>query len=79
MNNITTQWLPKQWVAAILNDDYSGPSDQEQQEIKAYLQDLNGYIACPDDESFNNEQFRIPDNGGEACDCIEVNIHLINY
>ncbi len=75
MDITTTQWIPTHWVTAIVNDDYSGLSDQEEQQIKEYLEETDGYLCCPDDEAFDNEQFRAyPDSGSPAANCIQVNV-----
>lgn len=75
-DNTIIQWLPTHWVTAIINDDYSGLSDQEYEEIQAYLEDLNGWIYCPDNEACEDTQFRIPDCGNSAAECIQVHVTL---
>lgn len=47
-----TYVLPAHWASALINDDYSGYTDEEAMEIKGFCKDLNPCINVTDEEEF---------------------------
>lgn len=44
--------LPSRWASALINDDYSGYTDEEAMEIKDFCKDLGHCLDVTDEEEF---------------------------
>ena len=62
-------WIAEDFVAAIVNDDYSGLNDDEEELVKDYLDSLQGYIALSDNAQ---TEWKRCDICGMDADCVEV-------
>lgn len=47
-----TYVLPAHWASAIINDDYSGYTDEEAMEIEDFCKDLGPCVDVTDEEEF---------------------------
>lgn len=47
-----TYVLPSHWASALINDDYSGYTDEEAMEIEDFYNDLGPCIDVTDEEEF---------------------------
>ena len=48
-----TYVLPSHWASALINDDYSGYTDEEAMEIKDFCEDLGPCLDVTDEEEFS--------------------------
>jgi len=48
-----TYVLPSHWASALINDDYSGYTDEEVMKIKDFCEDLGPCIDATDEEEFS--------------------------
>lgn len=69
----TTYTLPAHWASALINDDYTGLEDEEEQQITDWLHAAQpGYcVGCSDSPEFCIDN----DVGTLACDCLEFYFH----
>lgn len=73
-DNSIIYWLPTYWAAHIFNDDYSGLSDDEENQIREFLENIEGHLVSAD---FEQEEFTpFPDAGQKACDCIPFTFYI---
>ncbi|NDV80783.1 hypothetical protein [Bacteroides sp. 51] len=68
--------LPAHWASALINDDYSGYSDEDVNEIRQFLAETSGYPLCP--EEFEPGFMPFNDAGTKACDCINFIFRVDN-
>ncbi len=65
--------LPAHWASALINDDYSGLEDEDEQQLTDWLHAAQpGYcVGCSDSPEFciDNAAGTLP------CDCLEVYFH----
>ena len=68
-----TYRIPDYFLAALINDDYSGLSDQEEKELNTWLKNVNpGHATCPDDESFFSHNNDINNLGSNCYDVVFI-------
>lgn len=68
--------LPAYWACALINDDYTGLSKEECQEIKNFLNIADGY---PVDVDWETEGFyRCNDAGTLPGNCADFIFHKLN-
>lgn len=48
-----TYVLPSRWASALINDDYSGYTDEEAMEIEDFCNDLGPCLDVTDEEEFS--------------------------
>ncbi len=63
----TTYLLPAHWAAIIVNDDFSGVTDEEENKIRSFLKEAGGYVSGVDLE--NTRFSHSNDAGTLACEC----------
>lgn len=69
--------LPQHWACALINDDRSGLSDEEETALDAFIDEMiKGYgkcwaIDCSEETSFSPWHDAQP-YGVLACDCVDV-------
>lgn len=67
--------LPVYWAGALINDDYTGLSDGEEQEIKNFLKQADG---CPVSVDWETEGFyQSNDANGMGADCADFIFHKL--
>ena len=68
-----TYTLPAHWASALLNEDYSGLDEEEEQSLKQWARsEKPGYcVGCSDSQEF--QPFN--DAGTLACDVLEFHFH----
>ena len=73
----TTRYrLPIDWVCPLINDDFSGCNDEEENEIKSFLEDIDGY---PVDVDYETEGFyRSNDANSLGGTCVDVIFRMNN-
>jgi hypothetical protein len=70
MSKFETYTLPEHWASALINDDESGLSDSESEELKQWLADTNpGYCVSVDSEPVFTRYHDAP--GTLACNCLK--------
>jgi hypothetical protein len=69
----TTYELPSHWASALINDDRTGLSDQDERELDEWLgMAKRGHcVGCSDDPQFK----RSNDAGTLACEVLEFTFH----
>ena len=68
--------LPVYWARALINDDYTGLSDEEEREINNFLEQAEGY---PVDVDLETEGFyRCNDANDIAGSCADFIFHKYN-
>jgi hypothetical protein len=68
--------LPAYWACALINGDYTGLSDEEEREIKNFLEQVKG---GPVDVDWETEGFyRYNDANNIAGDCADFIFHKYN-
>lgn len=67
--------LPVYWIGALINDDWTGLSDDEEQEIDNFLEQAEGYPVSIDWET---EGFYIYNDANSiAGDCVDFIFHKL--
>lgn len=66
----TTYLLPAHWVFPLIYDNYTAIEDNEEKEIRDFLENTPGYPVCPEDYLPEFSSFN--DAGTLACDCINI-------
>jgi hypothetical protein len=67
--------LPVYWVGALINDDYTGLSDEEVQKINNFLKQANGY---PVSVEWETEGFYSHNDANSiAGDCVDFIFHKL--
>lgn len=68
--------LPVYWAGALINDDWTGLSDEEEQEINNFLKKADGY---PVDVDWETESFyHMNDANHIAGNCVDFIFHKCN-
>lgn len=68
--------LPVYWIGALINDDHTGLSDEEEQEIENFLKRVDGYPVSVDWET---EGFYSHNDAGTLPgDCVDFIFHKCN-
>ncbi len=73
-----TYLLPVYWACALINDDYTGLSDEEENQIKDFLKTTEGHPVSVDFETEgfyrHNDARTLPGNCAEYTCLIDVSI-----
>ena len=69
--------VPSHWVCALVNDDFTGVSDDEDAMIRQFIKDLGSrylFIVPDDEDVYFTRCHDARDYGIPACDCMAVRI-----
>ncbi len=68
-----TYRIPAHFVVALINDDYSALSDQDEIELNTWLKNVNpGHATCPDGEPFFSHNNDINNLGSDCYDVVFI-------
>jgi len=69
--------IPSHWICALVNDDFTGVGDTEEEIIRQFLLDLGSrylFVSPEDTDSYFTRCHDARDYGILACDCMAVQI-----
>lgn len=69
--------IPSHWICPLVNDDFTGVDDNEEEIIRQFLLDLGErylFTVPEDEDSYFTRCHDARDYGVLACDCMEVQI-----
>ena len=71
--------IPASWPSVIENDDFTGVSDEEETQIRDFMDEIAEYRDNPDDYEciwdVEDTEFEMPDFGDGRCNCVTYRIY----
>ena len=73
--------IPASWPSVIENDDFTGVSDEEEAQIRDFMDEIAEYRDNPDNYEcvwdVEETEFEMPDFGDGRCNCVTYRIYEI--